>query len=45
VGSYVRALNSTGQYERAVDVSLQYGERDADDPLWHYRLGYAYTWD
>ncbi|MDR3354580.1 MAG: SMI1/KNR4 family protein [Synergistaceae bacterium] len=43
VGSYIRALNNTGQLERAVEVSLQYQERDADDPLWHYRLGYAYV--
>jgi tetratricopeptide (TPR) repeat protein len=42
VGAYVRALNNTGRLERAVEVSLQYKDRDGEDPLWHYRLGYAY---
>ncbi|MDR0440486.1 MAG: SMI1/KNR4 family protein [Candidatus Accumulibacter sp.] len=42
VGSCVRALSNTGQFERAVEMSLQYRDRDGEDPLWHYRLGYAY---
>jgi tetratricopeptide (TPR) repeat protein len=43
VGAYVRALNNTWQLERAVEVSLKYRDRDGDDALWHYRLGYAYV--
>ncbi|MDR2109196.1 MAG: SMI1/KNR4 family protein [Coriobacteriales bacterium] len=42
VGSYVRALNNTGQCERAIEVSLRYKDRDEAYPLWHYRLGYAF---
>jgi hypothetical protein len=43
VGAYVRALNNTWQLERAVEVSLKYRDRDGDDPMWNYRLGYAYV--
>jgi hypothetical protein len=43
VGRYVRALNNVGgQLGRAIEVCLQYAEQGKDDPLWHYRLGYAY---
>jgi tetratricopeptide (TPR) repeat protein len=42
VGAYIRALNNTGQFERAVAESFKYQDRDGNDPLWHYRLGYAY---
>ncbi|MHC6202480.1 Imm51 family immunity protein [Breznakiellaceae bacterium SP9] len=44
VGRYVRALNNTEQLQRAVEVSLQYKEQGEKDPLWHYRLGYAYVY-
>jgi Flp pilus assembly protein TadD len=43
IGQYVRALNNTGQFGRAVAVSWQYAEQGKDDALWHYRLGYAYV--
>jgi len=43
ISHYVRALNNTGQFQRAVDVSMQYKEHGQSDALWHYRLGYAYV--
>jgi hypothetical protein len=42
VGAYVRALNNTQQPALAAEVSLQYQDRDGDDPWWLYRLAYAY---
>ena len=42
VGWYVRSLNNCDEYERAVEVSLQYQSQGESDPLWHYRLGYAF---
>jgi hypothetical protein len=44
VGAYVRALNNTERLARAVEVSLQYRDRDENDALWNYRLGYAYLY-
>ncbi|MDR1341112.1 MAG: immunity 51 family protein [Prevotellaceae bacterium] len=41
IGRYVRALNNNNQAEQAIEVSLQYSEQGANDPLWHYRYGYA----
>jgi len=41
VGWYVRSLNNCDEYERAVEVSMQYQSQGESDPLWHYRLGYA----
>ncbi len=42
IGWYVRALNNSEQAPRAIEVSLRYQEQGENDPLWHYRLGYAY---
>ena len=42
IGQYIRALNNSGLADLAVTVSLKYREQGASDPLWHYRLGYAY---
>ena len=39
---YIRALNNTSQYDRAIKVLMQHQEEGANDPYWHYRLGYAY---
>ena len=41
IGWYVRSLNNCDDYERAVEVSLQYQSQGENDPLWRYRLGYA----
>jgi len=41
-GYYIRALNNTAQYDRAIDVSMQYKEQCANDAYWYYLLGYAY---
>lgn len=41
-GQLARALNNLGDYETAVEVLLSVEEEGRGDPLWHYRLGYAY---
>ena len=37
-----RAYNNKGRYQEALDLLLPLGEQGKDDPLWHFRLGYAY---
>jgi len=44
IGWYIRALNNSGQAEKAIEVALKYAEQGKDDAMWHYRLGYAYWW-
>lgn len=44
VGCYVRALNNTDELDMAVEVSLKYRHLGEHDPLWYYRLGYAYLY-
>lgn len=41
-GQLARALNNLGDYETAVEILLSMEEEGTGDPLWHYRLGYAY---
>lgn len=41
-GQLVRALNNLGDYETAVEILLGAEAEGVNDPLWHYRLGYAY---
>jgi uncharacterized protein YfeS len=44
IGAYVRALNNSDRAEQAIEVSMKYQKQGANDPFWHYRLGYAYYW-
>lgn len=37
-----RACNNLGQEERAAGLLLSVREQGETDPLWHFRLGYAY---
>ena len=37
-----RALNNLGDYETATEMLLGVEEEGKNDPLWYYRLGYAY---
>ena len=41
IGWYVRSLNNCGDYERAIEISLQHKAQGENDLLWHYRYGYA----
>ena len=41
-GQLARALNNLGDYETAAEFLLGVEEQGDNDPLWHYRLGYAY---
>ena len=42
IGHYIRALNNTWKHERAIEVAMQFQKQGANDPYWHYRLGYSY---
>jgi len=42
ISYYIRALNNTGQYDRAIEMSVQYQEQCANDAYWCYLLGYSY---
>ncbi|MGO4545593.1 Imm51 family immunity protein [Paenibacillus sp. 2TAB23] len=37
-----RAWNNLDKYEKAIACFLSVQEQGSSDPLWHYRLGYAY---
>ncbi|MFD0589367.1 Imm51 family immunity protein [Paenibacillus sp. GCM10027627] len=37
-----RALNNQGEYKEAINYFLSVQKQGERDPLWHYRLGYAY---
>lgn len=37
-----RAYNNLSRYEEALELLLSVAEQGADDPLWHFRTGYAY---
>ena len=41
-GQLTRALNNLEDYETAAEVLLTVEAEGQHDPLWHYRLGYAY---
>ncbi|WP_052446761.1 suppressor of fused domain protein [Candidatus Soleaferrea massiliensis] len=41
-GHLARALNNLSEYEEAAALLLSVQEAGKDDPLWHFRLGYAY---
>ncbi|WP_440115846.1 SMI1/KNR4 family protein [Paenibacillus sp. QZ-Y1] len=42
IGQLARAYNNTERYREAVQQLLSINEQGATDPLWQYRLGYAY---
>ena len=42
IGQLARALNNLGDYETATEMLLMVEKDGVGDPLWHYRLGYAY---
>lgn len=37
-----RALNNLGRYKEALKWFLKFEEQGKNDPLWHFRVGYAY---
>ena len=37
-----RAYNNKGRFQEAVSLLEAVSSQGADDPLWHFRLGYAY---
>lgn len=44
IGQLARAYNNTGRYREAVEQLLSVHQQGASDPLWQYRLGYAYCY-
>ncbi|MFE6077568.1 SMI1/KNR4 family protein [Paenibacillus sp. NPDC057886] len=42
IGQLSRAYNNEGRYREAVQQLLSVNGQGASDPLWQYRLGYAY---
>lgn len=41
-GHYGRALNNLGRYEEAIEQLMHFKEEGGQDPVWQYRIGYAY---
>lgn len=41
-GQLARAYNNLAQYDRALALLLSVHEAGRDDPVWHFRVGYAY---
>lgn len=42
ISLYARALNNTSQYEAAIEQLTRVAEQGQQDPLWYYRLAFAY---
>ena len=42
IGQLARAYNNKGRFQEAVSLLQSAQEQGADDPLWYFRLGYAY---
>ncbi|MDN8592851.1 SMI1/KNR4 family protein [Paenibacillus sp. 11B] len=42
IGQLARAYNNEGRYREAAQQLLAVNEQGTSDPLWQYRLGYAY---
>ncbi len=42
VGHLARAYNNKGRFQDAIALLLSAKEKGESDPLWHFRLGYAY---
>ena len=42
VSQLARAYNNKGRFQEACDLLEAVREQGVDDPLWHFRLGYAY---
>lgn len=44
-GLLARAYNNIGQYSKAINRLRNVAAEGVNDPLWHFRLGYAYFYD
>lgn len=42
VGHLARAYNNLGEYDEALQLLLSVAEQGKEDPVWQYRIGYAY---
>ncbi len=42
IGQLGRALNNLDRYSEALEQLLSIAEQGEKDPIWHYRVGYAY---
>jgi tetratricopeptide (TPR) repeat protein len=42
VGVLGRAYNNVGRYEEAISLFMKIAAEGERDPLWHFRIGYAY---
>ncbi|CQR58981.1 Imm51 family immunity protein [Paenibacillus riograndensis] len=42
IGQLGRALNNLDRYNEALEQLLSIAEQGEQDPIWHYRVGYAY---
>ncbi|WP_233476309.1 hypothetical protein [Paenibacillus sonchi] len=42
IGHLGRALNNLDRYNEALEQLLGIAEQGRQDPIWHYRVGYAY---
>lgn len=44
IGQLARAYNNDARYREAIQHLLSVEEQGVNDPLWQYRLGYAYCY-
>ncbi|MNO20809.1 SMI1 / KNR4 family protein [compost metagenome] len=42
IGQLGRALNNLDRYDEALEQLMSVAEQGEKDPIWHYRVGYAY---
>lgn len=42
IGILGRAYNNVGRYEEAISLFMKIAAEGENDPLWHFRIGYAY---
>lgn len=42
IGILGRAYNNVGRYEEAISLFMKIAAEGEKDPLWHFRIGYAY---
>ncbi|WP_307720060.1 hypothetical protein [Paenibacillus ehimensis] len=43
ISHLARAMNNLERYEEALQQLLSIEKQGGNDPLWHFRAGYAYT--
>ena len=41
-GQLARAHNNNEEYDKAIEILMTISEKGQEDPLWHFRVGYAY---